>query len=176
MTRRIGKRCGHCGIPYTFQASGPGSPPDNDGIYCPGCKTTRDAALREAFGKIPRLFEMRMLNIVALGTRFEDITPEQLKVWDAEEDAAKRARGDQVFARRVFAPLFNLETGDSTHTIEVKGRSEKPGVITRERPPEYVGVPFRLTYWKQRPQDFTIEVPMEYDLREGRFTDRIWRT
>jgi hypothetical protein len=179
MTTHIGKRCGHCGQAYSFQGSGDGCQrPENDATYCPGCKVVRDAALREAFSKVPRIYEARSRDIKELGDRFKDVTLEKLLAWEAEDERIKQSSDSSWVrnVRRVFVPLFNIQTGDSTTTRDIRGRSEGNPAFDpiKMRYPEYVGVTFRLTTWRVSPE-WTAEVQMEWDLREGRFTDRIWR-
>ena len=173
MTTHIHKRCGQCGIEYAFQGSGYGcNRPENDSIYCPSCKTV----INEALAKVPRRWEMRMQNISELGDRFAAVTPERVREWEAADERRRELAPYRFIARRVFSPLFNLETGETTSTIEVKGRDgHDPNILRRGCPPEYVGITFRMTWWNQKPEDCTIEVPMEYDLREGRFTGQLWQ-
>lgn len=179
MTTHLNKRCGHCGLHYVFQGSGAGcGRPENDATYCPCCKVIRDEALHAAFAKVPRIFEGRWQDIKELGDRFKDVTLEKLQAWEAEDERIKQSSDSPWVrnVRRVFSPLFNVKTGDSTNTREVRGRSEGNPAFDpiKMKYPEYVGVTFRLTTWRVSPE-YDVQVEMEWNLREDRYTGRIWR-
>lgn len=120
---------------------------------CPDCKEAVNAALSTR----TRFFECRYRNITELPERFPDITIENLREWESQPPS--NALGVPV--RRVFSPLFDLETGDSQSVREIRGQGT------------YASVRFRLSTWRLRPE-VLIEVPMEYNLTEQRFTGREW--
>lgn len=154
-------RCSRCGVRYLYQASGDGcGRPENDSVHCPSCKTV----INEALKTVPRLFECRYQNVLET-ERFKDVTLDMLREWQ---------QADESIARRIWPGLVDMVTGDAQDIREIRGRGTGPegGWVSSAHP--YQGIGFRLTTWRQK-DDYTIEVPMEWDLREGRFTGRLWR-
>lgn len=68
---------------------------------------------------------------------------------------------NRPWIRRIFSPLFNLETGDSQSAREVRGQGS------------YSMYRFKVTTWKQS-SEHSIEIPMEYDLLAKKFTGNTW--
>lgn len=154
MTTHRVTRCAHCGSEYEFQASGPGChDPFNDGTWCPVCKRV----IAQALAKVPRLYECRYRDIKEMPDRFPDVTLEQVLEWE-RENLAPRAEG-RIVAQRIFAPLFNLKTGDAQNVREVRAPN---------------GQRFMLATWSQSP-DYEIKVPWEFDLQKGCWTNHPWR-
>lgn len=87
-------------------------------------------------------------------------TLEQLLEWERENLRPKEQDGVLIslVPRRVFFPLFNLETGDTQHTREI--RSPK-------------GIRFRLSTWDIS-KEVEIRVPMEWDLQKNEWTGHAW--
>lgn len=65
--------------------------------------------------------------------------------------------------QRIFAGLFDTETGDSQNIREIKGR-EFP----------YSSYTFRVSTWKKS-SEYEIGVKMEYDLVDDKWTGNLWR-
>jgi len=157
MTSEAYHRCAQCGIEYVYQKSGHGcGRATNDATWCPDCKEAVNAALQAR----PRLFECRHRNIMELSERFPDLSVGTLLDWESQPaEPPPTLFGAPI--RRVFAPLFNLETGDSQTIREIRGQGQ------------YASVRFRLTTWRLC-TEVIIEVPMEYNLVEQRFTGHEW--
>jgi hypothetical protein len=144
------RRCGHCGAPYVYQSSGHGcNRADNDGTYCPSCKTALNATLKT----IPRVFECRYQPITAIPS-LSHITLEECLAWE----------GGRSGPKRIWPALTNPETGDSQSIREVVATEPDGRVVAR----------LRLSTWSKT-DEYVIEAPMEWDLRENRFTGRTWR-
>lgn len=153
MTTQSYHRCATCGNEYLYQGSGHGcNRPKNSSTWCPSCKGVVDAAL----SMVPRLFECRYRNVLEM-EHFKHVTLEMIKVWETTPTS-----GIQV--RRVWPGLFNLKTGDQMSIREVVGRDGAYPVK---------GARFRVSTWDNDPE-YTIEVPMEYDLKNERFTGHQW--
>jgi hypothetical protein len=156
------KRCGQCGDEYTYQGSGYGcNRPENDATYCPSCKTV----INEALAKIPRRFECRYRDVQEMDKFKDHVTLEMLIEW---ERADMERRKTELWGQRIWPALYNIETGDSQNTREIVGRPPALGGV-----PNFNGIRFRLSTWKKNPE-VTIEVPMEYDLLENKFTGHAW--
>ncbi len=153
-TERI-QRCIHCRVEYTYQGSGWGDPQYNDAKYCGGCKEV----ISKALSQIPRRYECRYRNINELAF-CKDITLEKVLQWEQEEVTQAWKEGRPLI-KRIFFPLFDLENGDTFHSREVKGKS--PFSFYR----------FKVSTWYKSPE-YTIELPMEYDLVENKWTGAIW--
>jgi hypothetical protein len=148
------KRCGHCGVEYSYQGSGHGCLETlNDPTWCRTCKQAVDDALKA----VPRRFECRYRHTHEMPDRFLDVTLEKLLEWE-QENLAPRAEGKLV-AQRVFAPLFNLETGDAQNVREVRSPS---------------GQKFMLATWRLSPE-YEVKVPWEWDLLAKGWTHHPWR-
>lgn len=163
MTTQAYHRCAQCGDQYTYQGSGPGcGRAENDPKWCPICKGIVDRALAD----VPRLFECRYRPTSEV-KGFEALTMEMLKEWETKPDPFHtRLDGtNPPIARRIWPGLYNLETGDSQNIYEVQAWTNAPYPYRSRR--------FRVSTWRQDPE-FAIELAMEYDLREGRFTGRHW--
>jgi hypothetical protein len=159
MTTQSYKRCGKCGAQYIYTGSGHGClKPLNNSTWCPDCTRVVNAAL----ANIPRKFEGRWTPIAEV-PHLAGVTPEHIRAWEeaAHREAEERQAAGQIVARRVFSPLFNLQTGDSQNVREVRGRDE------------FQGHTFKVASWRQA-GGIEIEVNMEYDLQNNRYTGHEW--
>jgi hypothetical protein len=168
MTTERYHRCAQCGTQYTFQGSGPGCDrADNNATWCPSCTKI----VYNALANVQRLFECRYRSIKEV-ERFKHITLEQVLEWEMLGNEIKRASGWPV--TRIWPGLFDAATGDSQNIREVIGRQKNPELLPTREEDVFVGVYFRLSTWRVRPEH-VIEVPMEYDLIKGTFTGQLWR-
>jgi hypothetical protein len=162
MTTERYHRCKHCGDEYIYQASGAYSPDYNHSDWCNDCYKAVCDALRAR----PRLYECRYQNIRE-APKFEGVGLETVLGWEVENTKEQTARDmgpkDSMgfYVRRVFSPLFDLKTGDSTTTREIVGRGK------------FQGAKFLLMTWRQKPE-YEITSPMEYDIQKGCFTGHSW--
>jgi rubredoxin len=91
------KRCRHCKTVYTWQASGEGCFNElNDETYCPDCKKVIIEALKSVSQKFKKVW-----------VETDEVTYDYLKEKRAEKEK------DGLCMRRVYASLFNSETGAS---------------------------------------------------------------
>lgn len=153
---RVGiHRCIHCGIMYSYQASGSHwslSTPEqfNDKEYCPDCKE----AILEALYKIPvkRKQEFVETDIVSFKT---------LKEWEnelAEEDLQELHSSDPPLlprGRQVFACLYNVDRMEHQVHERVDGRHEHRGKV------------FHYVYWPSMIEDVKVLVSSERNLETG---------
>jgi hypothetical protein len=123
-----------------------------DSSYCPGCKKVADEALMTVR---PR-FECRYTPVHEI-ERFKDVTLDKLLEWEEEARKTIKAQG-RIQATRIWPSLFNLETNDSQNIREIRHK----------------GVPYRVSTWRKS-DEYSIEVPMEYDLIHRRLTGNLWR-
>lgn len=113
--------------------------------------------------KIPRRFEGRYFD-VRMTSKFADVTPEAIFAWERTEDTDReqlRAAG-RIIGQRIFPGLVNMVTGEWQSIREVRAQDGP-----------HRGTAFKVASW---PNETTceVEVLMEYDLTESRFTGRAW--
>jgi hypothetical protein len=82
------------------------------------------------------------------------VTLEVVTQWEAQNAVDQQAGPLGLRVQQIWPALTNLETGDHQRTRAVF----RPG--TREM--------FRVSTWRENPE-YTIEVPMEYDLVNQRW-------
>ena len=106
MTSHRVSECRHCGVPYSFQASGHGCNTElNDGTYCPDCKKV----VLEALTQVPKKCERRWVDSK------EYTLPELEEIEKRNEERAKDNGFPQV--RRVFPCLFDMSDHDNHHIV-----------------------------------------------------------
>lgn len=155
MTTHRYKRCGHCQVKYTYQASGHGcNNPHNDETYCPTCKARALEALRQ----IPVRFECRYFPVAEV-PQFADVTRQHIEEWEADLEERRKT---QIVAQRIWPALMNLQTGDS-QSIRLVVASRGP----------HIGTGFRVSSWKQNPE-YLIEIGLEWDIQSQQ-TIGVWR-
>lgn len=145
-------RCTHCASPYTYQMISWGAPPFNDSQYCPDCAERIHTALKS----VPRRFECRFRPISEIPA-VADVTLEMVLEWERQWDYETQG----VAIRRIYTGLVDVETGDTQDVRLIKGKSP------------YTGWGFKVATWKQSPE-YSIEIPMEFDLQVGQFTGEQW--
>lgn len=162
MTRIVCKRCTKCGVSYSFQASGHGAHEFNDEKWCHDCA----AVVYEALKTRPRLFECRYRDVKELNEYYQ-IPLETLLAWEQDNiDRKKKAGGfESLFAtmHRVWPALVNTETGECQSCREIWGQGK------------HSQIGFRLTQWMSKPEEYKIEVPMEWDVLRKQWTGDEWR-
>ena len=146
MTHRE-RRCAHCSIRYSYQASGEGcGDPLNDGRYCPDCK----AVINEALKSVPKAVE-RFSVVVDMVERQDILTLRDMI------DAALPPEFDPAnpFAfmrpRQIKAGLYDLESGA---TMGIR-------VIHRD------GVEYDIATWSDKREPESVTRYMERDLKTG---------
>lgn len=150
MTSHRGKRCVHCRTHYFYQASGHGcGERTNDPNYCPDCK----ARVLEALASIPARFECRYFPVSEV-PMFAHVTRAHIEEWEA--DLARR-RETELVAQRIWPGLVNLATGD-TQSIRLVIASSGP----------HRGTAFRVSSWRRNPDDYRIEIGLEWDIANQR--------
>jgi hypothetical protein len=168
MTTESYHRCSHCGAEYVYQGSGPGcNRPTNDQYLCPSCKTVTNAALKA----VPRRYQERWLDVTKLAeagskdlrvVRAADVTIDMVLAWERIGEAETIARGD-LRVRQIWPALCRIETGEWQSIRSVRGRDAHLGML------------FRVSTWPSSPADAVVEISMEYDSIDKRFTGNLWR-
>lgn len=132
------KRCKHCKTVYTWQASGDGCFHElNDENYCPVCKKV----IVETLKSIPQKFKK-------VWVETKEVTYDYLK-----EKRTEKEKGG-LCMRRVYASLFNSETGASekNDAFDVDGK-------------QYV-----VQYWTDNPSVIKIQVLKEQNIETNEIT------
>jgi hypothetical protein len=146
------KRCVHCGIRYTYQASGyPREDYSHSSYYCKDCWKVIQDALSKILKKRER---------VCIKTN--EVTRKQIEDWHKEdiinEEEIQKNNPQTLFlsftAHRVSVPMFNLNNGDSSETIWAYGKDEFRGKV------------YSLTFWRKT-DEYEIDVEMEKNLETG---------
>ncbi len=153
-------RCGHCGVGYTYQASGGGAGHLNDATYCPACKEIVEGAIRAAMANCPRQFAARYRPVAEI-PRFAEITLDTVLEWERQSQEQARAE-NRLQLTQIFAGLFDLQNGDSQNIRVIRGRDQ------------FRGMSFKVMTWRHRPEH-SIEIEMEFDLQRQEFTGSTWR-
>jgi hypothetical protein len=154
MTRLIEKRCTHCKTFYVWHASGPDcfSDPASE-KHCGSC----NKAIQDTLATIPKKYECRYEDVQKL-PNFSDITLDIVLEWEKEGDEEPKSA---LRGKRIWPGLFNTKTGDAQNIREVRGRGNRSWLRVR------------LQTWKKDPE-YKIELPMEFDLLEGKYTGDVW--
>lgn len=115
--KTVTSRCTNCGDHYSLYLSGSHIPHNNSKDYCPSCKDIYDEAyktVREALSKVPKERE-------EVWVETTEVTFQELKQYrkDQEELEDRQAVAEGIpmllpRARRVFASLYNQESGKSS--------------------------------------------------------------
>jgi hypothetical protein len=145
-------RCHHCRTTYTWDSNDRGQYSSRE--YCPICQRE----IVEALSKIPVGFECRYRDINDFD-EYSDVNLEMIKEWEA---ALAERRKTELVPQRVFVGLYDLKNGDSQNIRVVRATSGT-----------HQGKGFRVSTWSLK-SEFSIEVPMEYDLLKDAFTGQFW--
>lgn len=144
------KRCTHCRDVYLIVLSGHSPRTEHtDGRFCPDCLKV----VQEALSKVPRKFEQ-------VWEPTTDVRVEQLLAMQSAGENAVRATGG-IVARRVSAPLFNLETGEVSKQGYVQGQDN------------FAGRHFHYRYWEGKEDEAEVTEEFERNLATGEL--RPWR-
>lgn len=140
--------CKHCGDEYTHQWSGNYDAVDTpkeyrDQDYCPECKK----AIVEALKEIPVKFKYEFADT-------DEVDLDTLERWEKEFWEEARVQG-KLYAKRVFASLFNWDKQESQKTEQVIGREDKKGRI------------YIYSYWPSKRDEYTIRVEKRKNLITG---------
>jgi len=155
VTTKRQRRCLHCFDVYVYTPSTYGEefPKFNHGSYCPVCWEVVETALKA----VPRKRERTWVEVT-------DVSFERLLEWEArravEPQPLQTGTGKTLNVvvgrpRRVFSPLFDLETGAHTIIRAVKGADA------------FAGRTFRYTRWSDDREPVKIEEEVERDLATG---------
>jgi hypothetical protein len=134
------KRCNHCGIGYSYYKSGI-SPSYNNKEYCNSCKEVIHKAEQEALKTIPIKYKEEWVECPKDEINLEEALKEFEKVHPPGT------------ARRIYPPMFNLKTNDSTDTIHVSLNKAD----------------YKITYWHKSKELDTIEKHMLKDMETGEY-------
>lgn len=146
MTSFAQSRCRHCGIRYSWQASGWGASEDNDAQWCPDCYRV----IREALSEVPRRVQKVWVDASS------DYPPAPVLHEQEQTRIAELRAGGNLVARRVAVPLFDMNDPSNQN---VTGFAKRDGVTVR------------YGYWTKDPEGTSeVRVPMEKDLETGDLT------
>jgi len=156
MTTHIHKECNNCLTDYSFQGSGWGAPEFNDSTYCPECKEAICTALKT----IPKKFKYVWVDTKDFTFKEAcDCIDEDEKKLKAKEDAdidrrQKCPKCDLISPfvglkmRRVFMPLFNMDTMESSIVNHFIRNGEE----------------YSLIYFKSDPTDYRLKKNIKHPI------------
>ena len=155
------KKCNHCRVGYSFQASGEGcQDKNNNPEYCPECMGVINKALESVSVKV----EMRQVDT-------DEVTIEQILEYDkgitedlvsslpcgftltGERPSASKIR-DAVFSipvKRIQPTLYNSDVGGFQRRIHAR----------------IDGCDYWLIFWPSSPEDYEIKKEVEWDIEKG---------
>lgn len=118
------KRCGHCGVRYSYQTSGYGGLQEyNSDTYCQDCYKF----IQEALKVVPARSRPDWVGTSDVSA--ESLVEQERAAWDAAKAEGK------VPVRRVLSPMFDMERPDNHHA---------QGIVHRD------GRTYRYEYWTQQ--------------------------
>ena len=136
--------CGHCGVIYSYQSSGYGCHGKlNHDMHCPDCMQVQIDALK----KVPVKFEYRRVETSEL-TKEEALDIIKHEEYIENEKRKRIESNGGIHGRRVFPSLFTIGTGESSTEKRFTHNMLK----------------FHISYWKSRPDDYTITKEIRWNL------------
>lgn len=141
MTTHRYRRCSHCLVVYTYQASGHGcGEPLNDPRFCPHCMGEIIVALRAVPAKVEKVW---------VATTEVDL----VTLLRHEEEHVRHCKEEgMVLVRRVSTPLFDLEGG----------RTQRTGIVSHE------GHTYQYRFWAGQESEAEITEEVARDIETGR--------
>lgn len=150
-------RCGHCGVIYSYKASGSGRGGNwkwNSAEHCPECNEAITLAVRAAKAKIPVLFEHKWVETDA-------VTPEELHS-QIEENNKKPTVEVKEDSEGIKGLKFNV------HRVWPAMVRADGSAFQQIRSVVKDGVNYRFSYWPDDPSDYQIEVMRWVELATGK--------
>jgi hypothetical protein len=150
MTTHRQKRCRHCRVRYSYQASGHGAPDLNDPDWCPDCKQV----LLDAFANVPKRVEKVLVPTDA----------ESALDLEAQSEAAhaKRVADAQANPHFLFGTMVPRRVVPGLIDMTDPSNKDRRGITKLD------GKTYHWNYWTKDPEGTAqVRVEMERDLETG---------